>query len=89
MMKPSCKCCGICCTVHSLHFSNVNYDAKWVEGRNGVIKGMDVFLPSRCKWLTKDNKCEVQDDKPEFCKLFPNNVGPQAWLMNMGCRYFE
>ena len=87
-MKHRCLCCGSCCKVLCLPFSSIYFDRKWVEGRGGTIKGMDVFLTSRCKWLTKDNKCEIHEDKPEFCKKFPVNFGPQAWLRNMGCRFY-
>lgn len=31
-------------------------------------KFMDVF---KCKFLSDDNKCLIQDNKPEKCKLFP------------------
>ncbi len=88
-MKNSCKLCGLCCRVLCIHFSIIGFNDKWIEGRGGIRKGMDVFLPSVCKWLTKDNKCEIHKDKPKFCKDWPMNIGPQAWLRNMGCRYYE
>jgi len=53
------------------------------------VVGEHVYVPSICKWLTKDGKCAVQASKPEYCKLFPLNIGPQPWLLNMGCRYFN
>jgi len=87
-MKPHCHGCARCCQVLCIPLSSIGFDLKWVEGRGGTIKGMEAFLPSRCKWLTKDNKCEIHEEKPEFCKMFPMNFGPQAWLRNMGCLYY-
>lgn len=85
-----CKLCGRCCTVLGLNFKIVGFDDKWVEGRGGWRKGMDVFVPSRCKWLTKMNTCEIHESKPEFCKGWPENIiVPHEWLMNLGCKYFE
>jgi hypothetical protein len=70
--------------------ASIKYDKKWVEGRGGVIKGNDVYLPSVCKWLTNDRKCSVHESgKPEYCKAWPANVGPQPWLLNMGCKFFD
>ena len=85
----SCKQCGRCCQILSIHFSVIEFDDKWVEGHGGVRRGMDVYLPLRCKWLTEDNKCEIHKDKPEFCKKWPENIGPTQWLLNMGCKYFD
>lgn len=87
--KPHCHRCGICCTVSHIYLQQVGFDRKWVEGRQGTIRGNDVYIPSRCKWLTKDNRCEVQESKPEWCKKWPLQVGPQPWLINMGCKYYD
>jgi len=84
-----CTMCGICCKTSPIRLEQVNYDLKWVEGRGGRVVGEHVYVPSVCKWVTKDNKCAVQNDKPPYCKLFPLNVGPQPWLLNMGCRFFN
>lgn len=72
-----------------LHFSQVGYDDKWIEGRLGRRVGMDVFVPSPCKWIN-GNLCGVQDKKPEYCKGWPENMGRiPSWLVNMGCKFYE
>lgn len=84
----NCKRCGACC--RWIHFPLfVINDEKWIEGRGGVIKGKDVYLPSVCKWIGDDNLCKIEGEKPQRCKNWPENVGRQAWLVNMGCKYFE
>jgi len=71
-----------------LHDFDILYDKKWIEGRNGKVVGRWVLLPSRCKYLTPDNKCELHDkDKPFYCKLWPDKKF--AYLEALGCRYFE
>jgi len=82
-----CKGCGACCELQPVHLSQVNYDYKWVQGRGGRVAGFHAFMPSHCKWHV-DGKCEVQDSKPQWCKDFPESVGPQEWLLNMGCKYY-
>ena len=84
-----CKRCGVCCTVLVTHFPAIGFSDKWIEGRGGWRVGMDVFLPSKCKWLMKDNSCEIHNDKPEYCKNWPESMGPQAWLRNLGCKYYD
>lgn len=84
-----CKKCGKCCTVIAMPFDAIEFDDKWLEGRSGFRAGMDVFIPSVCKWLKPDNACELGDDRPIFCKNFPMRHGPQAWLANMGCKFYE
>lgn len=37
----------------------------------------------KCPFLTKDNRCAIQDDKPELCKVFGH---PEKFVM-LGCRY--
>ena len=89
-MSSGCKRCGICCKTQVVSFANIHYDEKWVEGRMGTIKGEYVYVPSRCKWLMEDNLCEMHGkDKPKFCVAWPDSVGPQPWLLNMGCKYFD
>jgi Fe-S-cluster containining protein len=83
-----CKKCGKCCFLLHIDFRQVDYDDKWVEARGGIRKGMHVYVPLGCKWLSKDNLCSRHNDKPLFCREFPKNVGPQAWLLNMGCKYY-
>lgn len=71
-------------------FDAIDFDDKWLEGRDGFRAGMDVYIPSRCKWLKSDNTCEVENEKPIFCKNFPMRFGgPKAWLANMGCKFYE
>jgi Fe-S-cluster containining protein len=84
-----CKRCGRCCSVLYVHFSGVGFDEKWVEGRGGEIRGMDVYLPCRCKWLTEGNLCEIYGDRPRLCREFPGDFLDKVALKNMGCRYFE
>lgn len=67
----------------------VGYDMAWMHGRNGVLKGQTMIFPQRCKHLTETNTCSLHDVKPQFCKVFPENCGPQKWLRDIGCRYFD
>ena len=69
-------------------FSSVSRDKRWVDARGGKVFGEDVILPLPCKHLTEDKKCRIHETKPDFCKAFPMNFGPQAWLFNMGCKFY-
>lgn len=83
-----CKHCGLCCKYPLiLHLSEVEYDRKWVEGHDGMVKGMFVFIPKPCKWLGPDNLCTIYKQRPDFCRTNP--TAPSDWLLNMGCHYFE
>jgi len=84
-----CKRCSICCRVMPLRMEQVGFDKKWVEGRGGIIVGTHIYIPSPCKWITEGNVCSIQDEKPEWCKKFPTQIGPQPWLINMGCKFFD
>ena len=89
-MMGTCKQCGECCKVIVMMAGAVNNDFQWMEGRNAKKKGPFMFLPSVCKYLTKENKCSLQQiGKPGYCKLYPKNLGPQPWMKAMGCKYFE
>ena len=82
-----CKACGECCKWIITDLAAVAFDLKYIEGRNGVIRNGWVLFPSRCKWLTKNGKCEVQNQKPGYCKSFPSEI--YTWLQALGCKYFE
>ena len=82
-----CKKCGECCKYVFTHLAGLSWDRKWVEGRDGQVVGDVVLLPCRCKWLKPDNTCEVQDNKPRYCKNFPSEMS--SIVKALGCRYFE
>ena len=84
-----CKRCGICCRTMPLRMEQIGFDEKWVEGRRGRIVGNHIYISSPCQWINDKNECKVQDAKPEWCKEFPMQIGPQPWLINMGCKYFN
>jgi hypothetical protein len=86
---PFCKHCGACCKWLVIEAAGVDYDADWIVGRRGIARGPYVFLPSRCKFIGKDNKgCTLHGDKkPKYCREWPK----QNWdfLKYLGCKYFE
>ena len=92
-MEGHCSRCGTCCKVLTIDFNLIDRDEKWVEGRGGTINGNDVFIPSVCKWLTEDNLCAIHDEKPLWCRDYPENIVKgrdwvKNWLVNKGCGYY-
>jgi len=69
--------------------ASVDYDADWIIGRRGIPKGAFILLPSRCKYIGKDNKsCVLHGDKkPKYCQEWPKQNHP--FLKALGCKYFE
>jgi Fe-S-cluster containining protein len=88
-MKQRCKSCGRCCQYLLVDAGGIDYDLDWARGRDGVINGNIVLIPCRCKHLTEENKCKIHDNKPLYCKTFPERYGPRPWLLNLGCKYYE
>jgi hypothetical protein len=90
---PSCKyleCKGYCCKWMPVLASSVDYDEDWVTGRRGIRRGPWIFLPSRCKFIAKDNKgCSLHgtDKKPKYCQDWPKKN--YDFLKYMRCKYFD
>ncbi|NIM44915.1 MAG: hypothetical protein GTN80_03695 [Nitrososphaeria archaeon] len=75
-----CKQCGLCCIwiqVGTTIPDSPNIDWDFVKARDliAVDHGnvLVFFAQARCKHLTKDNKCDIHDNKPQSCIRFPEN----------------
>ena len=86
-MTGKCRGCGECCRWIVCDFVSVLCDRKWVEGRNGEVRGRFVLLPCRCQYLTPDNRCELHGEKkPFYCVSWPSKN--EKYLEVIGCKYF-
>jgi len=88
---PSCRHCGTCCKYLVITASGVDYDADWIIGRRGLVRGPFVLLPCRCQYLSsKDHKSCIlhgMNRKPKYCQDWPKENYP--FLKHLGCKYFE
>lgn len=67
------ECGAWCCKfieIGRIHKSMVKY---WML--RGALKREDGkwYVPLRCKWLTKNDRCEHYDRRPEYCREWQCN----------------
>jgi len=65
--KKCDECRGACCELLIMRVGN---SAHWelLLARGIVVHGEEAFVPSRCRHLTADGLCEIQETKPEPCR---------------------
>ena len=72
-----CLQCGYCCRV--IVIPNYGYDKKLMKMKKEFKKKIEYLnqtyyvISCTCKHLTKDNKCGINDEKPEICRKTPEN----------------
>lgn len=59
-MDERCKQCGNCC-------KNINRDNGTYITKEGYLL---VIVNGRCMFLTEDNKCAIEENKPSVCKEY-------------------
>lgn len=74
--KKLCRQCGHCCRVIVNIVPFNPSTATWASARGyRLIDSSEDYLaieiPSVCPHLTSDNKCDMDDKKPETCKQYP------------------
>lgn len=62
----TCKACGACCKKHWLVKLNGKHEKEMLE--NHIVSGEYMFT-DECPYF-KNNKCTIQDDKPNKCKEY-------------------
>ncbi len=72
-----------------MDFDKVGFDYEWADSRRGEVRGNYVWFDIPCKYLTEDNLCERQDVKPQYCRDWPQNMGPLDWILALGCKFFD
>ena len=78
--KPKCNRCGECCKYawhkyngecndnHVIFFKEKNPETYVGKGLYyGEVIDI-IYVPEPCQHLTSDNKCRIQNSKPEVCK---------------------
>lgn len=84
MLKGYCKKCGYCCTGIQIVMIGNNLK-EWIKARgfeiiqeNGAYIEVRIEIP--CPHYK--NKCDIQNNKPEICKKFPE--GMPEYLISKG-----
>jgi Fe-S-cluster containining protein len=90
-MTKQCKMCGLCCKVHigRTEFKDLKM-AQWRKNTFKIVKWKDTYYVATmngCSRQLPNNKCSVQDRKPQQCKDFPKGEEMLAvWkLVNPEC----
>ena len=84
-----CKLCGECCkwlAIGKVKNSEGDY-ARWIKMRGGKIVGEVGFVPSKCSYVESGDRCGVYDNRPAFCKVFPQEG--LNFLKELGCKYYD
>lgn len=71
-----CNMCGHCCRVIVNIIPYSNDSAEWAVKRGYKLlmtseKFLAIEIPSVCPQLTDDNKCKLQEAKPQVCMDYP------------------
>ncbi len=78
--SPCSKCNALCCKYVALQIDNPETpgdfdDIRWYISHKNVyvfVENGDWFICflSRCKFLTKDNKCAIYENRPRICRNY-------------------
>ncbi len=68
MNEQCAKCGGACCRVLVIPARD-HAEREWIEGRAIMMTDSQAVIESRCRHLSEDGRCLVQDNKPLYCKL--------------------
>lgn len=81
----SCNQCGRCCTnIYLVHNNETIKDKEEFERLQGLEKEYEGFTPLEadehglrvaCKHLLPDNRCEIYEERPSFCRKYPSETG--------------
>lgn len=89
-MIGECKKCGECCKYIAIILSPLIDDLLWAEAHDIIIKkdkkNIVGFIPIRCKYLNDRNLCDIYENRPLPCKIFPKEE--QLHLRPEKCRYY-
>jgi Fe-S-cluster containining protein len=75
MSAPKCKMCGECCK-YSWHRYDEDQFEFYMRKNIGTYRGKGlydgeiidiIYVPEPCMYLSADNKCMIQSDKPIVC----------------------
>jgi Fe-S-cluster containining protein len=80
-MVWKCKQCGRCCKFFSLPVQNLDEKSRLYLAAHGVkYSDGKIIIPARCKYLTEDNRCSINDRKFKACKIAGEKECKQARL---------
>jgi len=81
----ACQKCGACCKVLAMRVPKTDtMYREFFSARGLLFDAQDdevLLVPSRCQYLTPENKCQVYDVRPDICRLFPKGNS----YLPMGC----
>ncbi len=84
MRKSLCeKCAGLCCRYIALPIETPDCDAdfeniRWYLAHEGIsifVESGDWYInmSTRCKYLRKDNMCDVYEKRPTICRSYKDD----------------
>lgn len=80
-----CRQCGRCCRYSWRAWGNDIHDAFYIaKGGTYCKEDNIIYCPEPCQHLTPDNKCGIQDTKPEVCIRHGEDID---YFYPVGCAY--
>ena len=77
------KCAGLCCRYIALPIETPTErqefeDIRWYLAHEGIsvfVEGDDWYInmATRCKYLNKDNMCEIYENRPKICRKYKDD----------------
>ena len=77
------KCAGLCCRYLALPIETPTEkddydDIRWYLAHEGIsifVEDSDWYIQiaNRCKHLTRDNLCEIYDERPKICRGYADD----------------
>jgi uncharacterized protein len=77
------KCAGLCCRYIALPIEEPETkadfdDVRWYLAHEGISVFVEdddwyINIANRCKYLTKDNRCDIYDHRPRICRGYKDH----------------
>lgn len=78
------KCVGLCCRYLALPIDTPKTkgdfdDVRWYLAHEGISVFVEegdwyINIANRCKYLTKDNRCDIYEDRPRLCRGYKEDT---------------
>jgi Fe-S-cluster containining protein len=75
MKEHKCRKCGTCCKYLEFTLNKSDVNVEFYKARGVTVYEYDdhivVIVDSVCRHLNDDNTCNIHDEKPGACKIWP------------------
>ena len=76
------KCVGLCCRYLALPIDTPESkgdfdDVRWYLAHEGIsvfVEDGDWYIANRCKYLTRDNRCDIYENRPRLCRGYKEDT---------------